>query len=248
MKKTIISHIYNEEYLLPWWLEHHKKIFDHGVIIDYRSTDNSVDIIKKICPTWDIITTRNKNFQAAAVDIEVMYIERQIEGWKTCLNTTEFLIGDYSILTEEPTQLLVPTIIFIDNNESSIVNKDIPLYKQKTYGINFPDSFFERSSRSFHNYSIIYPTLGRHFREGYNTDKLAIFYYGWSPFDQGQIKRKLQIQSQIPQSDLMVGNGGQHVTDEQGLRDKITNLFLPKSKELKLEIQHYIDIHEKLTN
>jgi len=36
----LFSHIYNEEYLLPFWLKHHKKIFDHGVIIDNFSTDN----------------------------------------------------------------------------------------------------------------------------------------------------------------------------------------------------------------
>ena len=30
----LFSHIYNEEYLLPFWLNHHKNIFDHGVIID----------------------------------------------------------------------------------------------------------------------------------------------------------------------------------------------------------------------
>jgi hypothetical protein len=32
---TVISHIFNEEYLLPFWLEHHRTIFDHGIIIDY---------------------------------------------------------------------------------------------------------------------------------------------------------------------------------------------------------------------
>ena len=45
---TIISHFYNEEYLLPFWLNHHKKYFTNAIMIDYDSTDNSVDIIKKI--------------------------------------------------------------------------------------------------------------------------------------------------------------------------------------------------------
>ena len=55
MRKTVVTHFFNEEYLLPWWLEHHKKYFDHGVMIDYNSTDSSVEIIKKICPTWTIV-------------------------------------------------------------------------------------------------------------------------------------------------------------------------------------------------
>ena len=50
----LFSHIYNEEYLLPYWLNHHKKIFNHGVIIDNFSTDKSVDIIKSIVPDWEI--------------------------------------------------------------------------------------------------------------------------------------------------------------------------------------------------
>lgn len=51
MSLTVISHFYNEEYLLPWWLNHHKNIFDNGILINYGSTDKSVEIIKSICPT-----------------------------------------------------------------------------------------------------------------------------------------------------------------------------------------------------
>ena len=98
--KTVLSHFYNEEYLLPWWLNHHKKYFDHGIMIDYHSTDTSVEIIKSICPTWDIITTRNDCFDARKVDEEVMYYESQISGWKMTLNSTEFLYGNFNILNE----------------------------------------------------------------------------------------------------------------------------------------------------
>ena len=68
---TIISHFYNEEYLLPWWLNHHKDMFDHGIMIDYDSTDNSVEIIKSICPKWTIVKSRNRFFQAKDIDSEV---------------------------------------------------------------------------------------------------------------------------------------------------------------------------------
>ena len=94
---TLISHIFNEEYLLPFWLEYHKNIFEHGIIIDYYSTDRSIEIIRKYCPTWEIITTRNinkdgsPNFKAEDVDLEVMDIESRISGFRICLNTTEFL-------------------------------------------------------------------------------------------------------------------------------------------------------------
>ena len=95
MKKTLLCHFYNEEYMLPWFLNHHKQIFDHGVMIDYHSTDRSVEIIRELCPTWDIVTSRNPNFQADTIDTEVNDIEAGIDGWKICLNVTEQLIGNY---------------------------------------------------------------------------------------------------------------------------------------------------------
>ena len=96
---TVISHIYNEEYLLPYWLEHHSNFFKNGIIIDYMSTDNSLDIIRKKCPHWKIITTKNiidnkPNFEASKIDNEVQEIEKTINGYKICLNTTEFLFFD----------------------------------------------------------------------------------------------------------------------------------------------------------
>jgi hypothetical protein len=60
INSTVIIHIYNEEYLLPFWLNHHKNIFNHGIIID-----NSINICKEICPT------RNPDFGHLNVDLEV---------------------------------------------------------------------------------------------------------------------------------------------------------------------------------
>ena len=49
-KLTIIGTFYNEEYLLPYWLKHHTRLFDHGILINWGSTDNSVEIIKRYAP------------------------------------------------------------------------------------------------------------------------------------------------------------------------------------------------------
>jgi hypothetical protein len=89
--RTVICHFYNEEYLLPWWLDHHRTIFDHGIMIDYRSTDSSREIIRAVCPTWVIHTTRNRFFESAAIDREVEDYEATVSGWRITMNVTEFL-------------------------------------------------------------------------------------------------------------------------------------------------------------
>ena len=77
--RFVICHVRNEKYLLNWWLQHHKDKFDHGIIIDYHSTDNSMDLVKQITPKWQVIKSVNKDFNAANCDIEVMNIERSIQ-------------------------------------------------------------------------------------------------------------------------------------------------------------------------
>ena len=94
---TVISNVFNEEYMLPCWLEYHKNVFDYGIIIDWDSTDKSREIIKKICPHWEIRRTTNlvndkPFFETFAADKEIMEIEKSISGYKIFLNVTEWLI------------------------------------------------------------------------------------------------------------------------------------------------------------
>src|SRR6476620_3083168 len=89
---TVITHFYNEEFLLPYWLKHHVELFDHGIMIDYDSTDDSVSIIKKLAPHWEIRRSRNRVWDFKDCDIEIMDVEREIKGWKMVLNITEFIL------------------------------------------------------------------------------------------------------------------------------------------------------------
>ena len=91
IKTTLLTNIFNEEYLLPFWLNHHKDMFDEIIVIDYNSTDKSIEICKNICPKCKIITTVNNYFGAKEIDEEFLSIENNIEGIKIVLNTTEFL-------------------------------------------------------------------------------------------------------------------------------------------------------------
>lgn len=193
MKKILVSHIRNEEYLLPFWLKHHKKYFDHGVIVDYNSTDNSVNVIKEICPEWDVIPSRNDKMETLVMDREIEDIEAAYPGcWKMCLSTTEFLVGDYNKLDSLPlnSHQLIPAFQMIDSpdTEGKYPDDDVDLILQRTNGIHFNEpitypterfipsnprwedsircwgnGWSTRRARLLHSYDKITYPTGRHF-------------------------------------------------------------------------------------
>jgi hypothetical protein len=228
-------HYYNEEYLLPWWLKHHKKYFDHGILIDYDSTDLSTKICKEVCPTWEIIKTRNQNFDAIQLDVEIMEIEQRVKDWRIVLNTTEFLIGDYEWLySTDQRRFVVKSYIMADKAGSTDNN---PSYGEnlwdKHYWGYFDNNY--RKGRLLNRDPSRY-NPGRHFTD-YNTDKLCILWYAFAPWNEQTKKRKLQIQNKIPDSNYAAGMGCHHRIDDyhlnqsylshasnvKDLRDLITN-------------------------
>jgi hypothetical protein len=233
MNKTLISHFFNEEYLLPWWCEYHKKIFDQALLINYNSTDRSVEIIKDICPKWQIVNSINHEFDAQKIDFEVMSYESKFEGWKASLNTTEFLVGDFSLLDDQVDKtIFVPSTVMVDVEPNTKPTYDKPLIQQKQFGIRYDeiDSTIRRP-RCIHNKHSYQYTIGRH-EDSYTTTNLHILWYGWSPFNEQQIKRKLQIQTRIPDSDKMRGLGTQHITNEQKLLNDYNNYFVPRARKI----------------
>ena len=258
MKRTIVSHFYNEEWLLPFWLKHHREIFDHGIMINYRSTDRSVEIIKELCPTWEIRDTTNVNFQSPhSIDEEVMSIESTIEGWRTTLNTTEFLIGNYDeymVDVQDHRHFLAQTYSFVDmerRDELFYLTYDLPLHKQRWWGVGGNNAQWElfrtnnltgsptRSPRSIHNYARRYETQGRHYwnQEGTYPD-IAIFYYASASLEPKSIARKMQIQTQVPAG----GSSHNFTLDQLMARFKADQSL---SRDLKDEIKPIIDAHDR---
>lgn len=94
MSTGITMKFYNEEFLLPFWLKHHREIFDVGILINWHSTDNSVDICKELVPDWKIITPKEKQFSTVNGDVESTKAEIMLgKGmWKCTLNVTEFFL------------------------------------------------------------------------------------------------------------------------------------------------------------
>jgi hypothetical protein len=245
MKITVLTNIFNEEYLLPFWLEHHKNIFDHGIVVDYNSTDNSVEIIRKICPTWDIITTKNKYFGADEIDNEFMELENNIDGYKIVLNTTEFLI------TNNP---LHDILVDYKNSNYSIQCLSVHSSEEDYYPSNLKELFVmietveltRRLHRSIHSYPNGKYTPGRHYATLPITSNISayILWFGFYPWNNKLIKRKTQIKTMVPDYDKVRGFGSQHLWDieEMNRQKNIYQLsstpieYLPELKNMLIKL------------
>jgi hypothetical protein len=228
---TVICHFYNEEYLLPFWLNHHKNMFTKGIMIDYNSTDKSVEIIKSIVPDWEIITSRNLEFDSRLCDEEVMDIEKNIQGWKIALNVTEFLSCDLQSLINVDNEIQSITITCYpmyesyEHESSKGIDVNQPLIKQRTFGaINN-----SRSTRTLHRANCGNYCQGRHYNRITpafisNPKDAAIFWYGYSPFNNQVVKRKLQIQTKMSLSDKINNMGVEHLVTKSTLINKFLSM------------------------
>ncbi len=249
MKKTVLCHIYNEEWLLPRWLNHHSKMFDQLIMIDYESNDNSIKIIddfRKVHrdKTIIIVGSDNKDFGAMNVDLEIERWERSIEGWKMCLNITEFLHGDFSKCIETPSQHVIPSFMVVDNIHYYVSPTNLDFDKANT---GIPHWVWnERAGRSFHNFNIDYPKPGRHYfvdPSQYSKD-FMIFHYGWYPMCPATLSRKIQIQTQIPETDKNNRLGWHHITTKEALLKKWTQEYITKAEDHT----DYLNSWRNLTN
>lgn len=247
MKKTLFSHFYNEEYLLPWWLKHHRELFDHGVMVNYASTDSSVEIIRELCPTWDIVDSVNSDFDATKVESEMNQYESLHSGWKMILNTTEFLIGDMTILDDNQScdHHMVRCHIMVDKEEYENIDPDPDksLLITRTNGINTLENWGQeyshiRHCRVIHNSPAFqYPT-GRHFAF-HTTDRLHVLWYGFSPFTERLLQRKLQIKNRIPEDNVKMEYGVQHMYSREKMIEEMKK-FQASSMDMSYLINQYV--------
>lgn len=260
--RTIISHFYNEEYLLPWWLKHHTKIFDFGILIDHNSTDRSVEICKEIAPHWKVVKTKLSHFDAWLTDMEVMNYENDVKGWKIALNTTEFLISDTKLdeiedhlKKEKLDGCKTSGFTMIDKNPLDKPKSEIGLVEQKPWGIpdNIPQNILVRKilrqpkkiphrNRFYHCLPTGMYSIGRHFSMHPHAKNRCLnmmtLHYGFSPWCNEFINRKLQIGQKVPESDKKNGWGTQHFYDKNKLEEE----FLKMSKQKYVDLSKYISI------
>jgi len=259
--RTIITHFYNEEYLLPWWLNHHLSLFDYGILIDHGSTDNSADICRQLAPNWKLVRSRLHHFEAFTTDWEVMGYEQEVPGWKIALNVTEFLLPSMNLTSLElslkssgKTGCCASGVLFIDSEPTRIPSYGLPLLVQKHHG--FDDNSIadpvkrkelnlqpEGSTRNrfYHCNPLGMYMMGRH--GSYHPDSrvrltdLFVGWFGYSPWNEKTIERKLQIGAKVPALNQKIGAGKHHLRDRAELEKEYLML---KSAAIDLTKEPYI--------
>jgi hypothetical protein len=216
MRTTVITHIYNEAFLLPYWIAHHQKIFDHGIVIDYASTDESVEIVERMAPTWEVRQSPHSEFSAELLDEFVMSTEASLSGVMLALTVTEFLIGDPSDFSGG--EIVIPTVDLVDMPGDAPFIEGIPFHEQRSHGIHYRDVSPYRVNgrgRLMHSVPVSYP-LGRHY-QGSIGGPFLIYRVAGCLVNEAMVKRKLQIQEKIPPNDVARNYGGQHHDYGRGL-------------------------------
>jgi hypothetical protein len=234
--KVLIGHFFNEEFLLPYWVRHHQRLFDHAVLIDYASTDRSVEIIREMAPTWEIRPSVLMDFGAWENDQYMMAVEQETEqrfpgSWKTVLNTTEFLLAaDLDMLDQWLGSRVAPMgVAMIDHPD----RRPDPLDKPDLFSMKHHGCLDLGHRRLIHRQPHGNYTPGRHNWTGGapTMGNMFLLWFGWSPMD--HIKgRKLQIQTRIPESDKQAGLGWHHLVDEPELERRYLEEEVPRMRDL----------------
>ena len=232
--RTVICHFFNEEYLLPWWLKHHRGIFNHGIMINHGSTDRSIEIIRDLAPSWQLVNSTLTHFDPFLTDFEVMQYERHVPGWKIALNVTEFLMTTMPLpliekkITEmELKGFSLSGFIMVDATPNTSYDKAIPLPLQCTHGID-DNIVLDKTERinmglphkAYRNRFYHCDELGRYMpgrHQSYHPHsnvrlcEAMVFYFANAPWNDEMKRRKLQIRSKIKTDEISHDWGLNHL-------------------------------------
>jgi hypothetical protein len=208
-----------------------------------------------MCPTWKVITTKNlnadgsPNFHPELVDIEVNELEQTVQGYKICLNVTEFLMFQSS--KEEFVKSLQKGLYYHIHSYSVMTtkNNNYPKNIKEFFGdMTLADDAYYRGHRILHSDPMLKYGIGRHWHNGgtpetnlYSQNCFLLFLRCY-PNNIEMYKRKIQIQNNIPKCAIDAGLGAYHKTTIEGLVD----LYKEELAKMK-DITNYIYfIHETI--
>lgn len=245
----LVSHHRNEEMLMPFFIIQHAPMFDHAILIDFISTDKTLEILDKYAPpSWRVEnSTIGEVFDAIKTDQQVMVWEQQYpDDWTLALTTTEFLVHPnfrselyrHQIRNPRPVIRHYRVWYMMGNDTTplrhftSLVNQRHQFLDSEPIFIRFlhvGTSFTHKYDYGRHNYTEV-----RRKRQKKNRKPQEISHEGfimkwvWTPWPE-VAQRKLDVGKTIPQSDQERGFGTHHTA-----RTSLAYVEAERSNELDL--------------
>lgn len=231
-KAVLFSHFYNEELLMPFWIDQHRHMFDEALLVNFNSTDRSVDIIRNRAPEGWKVYHWGSNFDFVKFRTDFMTNEKLFpDSWKIFLTTTEFLVHDdlSTLLMHEsmPSAFRFRSYVMVGDDSQPLVDS-VPLLQQRSsYTVaplthevfHVPGDHFNASSgenwyysRMIHSFDSMEYLNGLHraeFRVDRFSDEGFIAKFAFTPWPEA-IDRKVQIGSRIPQKHYEKGMATHH--------------------------------------
>ena len=213
---TVITHFYNEEYLLKFWLRHHVERFNHGILLNYSSTDNSLDVVRQMAPHWKVIDIFDKYFDAEKLEEYIFAQDVQLTGPRISLTVAEFFIGDLSVATTK--DLIVPSVELLALPEQGEFDGNLDFHSQVPWGIHYISNWSGRAKRGrlLTNRPFRHEP-GRHFPVQGGAESCLIYRVGSCLVSEAMVNRRLQIQDRISNEEIEKGFGSQHTDNGKGL-------------------------------
>lgn len=221
---TIHTLTYNEEVLLPFFIEHYRKNFPNCIIkiYDNESTDNTCNIAKE--NNCEVITYNSNNTLSDEIylDIKNNVWKNSTTDWNLVCDVDELCIINQNNLEEE--ELINTTIIRFQSYDMVNMSdnpENIEL-KQISYGVRHPlydkDLLFNKKFVSQINYQ---PGCHRSNPIGiikYSNTEYKMLHYKYIG-ENFVVKRYEHFKQRMSEKNKKLGWGYQYLMDEKTLRD-----------------------------
>jgi nucleoside-diphosphate-sugar epimerase/SAM-dependent methyltransferase len=220
----MVTHFYNEELLLPYFIRHHAGMFDEVVMIDMGSNDLSCRIIADQAPShWRVVDSKYPDtFDAIKLDVEVVEQENSLcTSWRIALTITEFIVhpdlrGELQSLQASNPKLLAmrfPALMMV-GDDAHALQRFPNLIEQRAQVLREPwlneySRFLHRLPRDRNYYSV-----GRHALDACestiaNSEQGFLAKWKYTPWPES-VTRKIQFNARIPERHVARGWGWHH--------------------------------------
>jgi hypothetical protein len=207
---VIITHVRNEEGLIRGWITHHEALVKKIILIDYQSSDRTVDIAKEFACV-EIQQSVDEKFEAVGCDRQVKAIEALYPNdLKIALTITEYLCvsgegKNISFeLSNDISRLRAKVLVNLIGDQVQTIWED-----EINYGKGFAlglSTLWPVRQRFIHRTKTLEYQVGRHELNGKSVEFIDrnvawIEWRAFNNFDQGSIIRRQEISRNIPKTD-----------------------------------------------